>query len=133
MMAKKHQQAWNLFEPMQAEAAAPPAEPQAVELPKIKDPCPRCGGRSLKTKRAFEHGGATHYCATACLSEDRMDNFYFTPKPESFQEQAEREEAKKIVASEQPLTGQEQVAKAFEEIEEVIATHPEIQELDSNV
>lgn len=84
-------------------------QPKPVEAPRveeparvvaIKDPCPRCGGRSLKTVRAFEHNGNTHYCAGGCLSEDRMDCFYFTPRVETFDEAAEREIAKKTITDE---------------------------------
>lgn len=102
---RKEQQPMSLFETN--ERTNQPAEQEQMKAepyspPKIKDPCPRCGGRSAKTVRSFEHGGATNYCAGGCLSDDRMDCFYFTPAVETFDEAAEREEAKKIVAEEVP-------------------------------
>jgi DNA modification methylase len=106
----------NLFEPV-AETKAPSISSPPQEK-KIKDACPKCGGRSLKTVRAFEHEGKTHYCASGCLSNDRMDSFYFTPVAEPFDEQAEREEAKKLFA-------QEEAAAIKSQIESVEMERPE--------
>lgn len=135
-MAKKQQsQAWNLFEPVSTTQQAENNSSEIQEAArtatqvKIRDACPRCGGRSLKTVRSYEHGGATHYCAGGCLSDDRTDAFYFTPRAETFDEQAEKEEAKKVVASEMP--GQQIAREAFERVEEVIAATAEIQEIDN--
>lgn len=101
-MAKKQQSQYmpSLFEPTQANAA-PLAEPLApAPAAKIKDACPRCGSRSLKTVRSWEHDNHTHYCAGGCLSPDRTEAFYFTPIVETFVEAAEREAAIKAVADE---------------------------------
>jgi DNA modification methylase len=88
----------NLFEPVaeppQPSTSSPPSAP-----PKIDNPCPRCGAAGRKSVRPRESGGS-HYCTAGCLSEDRTDSFYFTPKAETFDEAAAREEAKKIVTSE---------------------------------
>jgi hypothetical protein len=90
----------NLFEPKnQVPEAAPVETFSSLEKNKIKDPCPRCGAAGRKSVRPRE-GGGSHYCTAGCLSEDRMDSFYFTPVVESFDKQAEREELKRIVASE---------------------------------
>lgn len=106
-MAKKNQvvtRSLSLFEPQNEQCLSQTEKdsPSPV-VAKIKDACPRCSGRSLATKRNALETGGTHYCASGCLSEDRTDAFYFTPKQESFDEAAGREEAKKIVASEPPL------------------------------
>ena len=90
--------------------------PKSEAAEKIKDACPRCSGRSLKTVRSWEHGGATHYCAGGCLSEDRTEAFYFTPQAETFVEQVEREEAKKTVASTTILASEQLVDEETEEI-----------------
>jgi hypothetical protein len=89
----------NLFEPQVVEEQT---KAEHSSPPKIKDPCPRCGARSATTKRNALETGGSHYCLGGCLSEDRTDAFYFTPKVESFDEAAAREEAKKIIASEEP-------------------------------
>src|SRR6266480_3670686 len=34
---------------------------------KIKDPCPRCGGRSAPTAHPYDHDGHSRYCAGGCL------------------------------------------------------------------
>lgn len=91
-------QTMNIFEPQETVVAEEKLEDRSSEALKIVDPCPRCGGRSALSKRPAESGGS-HYCLGGCLSEDRTDCFYFTPKAETFDEQAVREEMKKIVAS----------------------------------
>jgi site-specific DNA-methyltransferase (adenine-specific) len=102
MKKKATQGTGNLFEANEPPKAQTEA---AISSPlKIENPCPHCGGRSLKTVRSYEHENHTHYCAGGCLSEDRTDAYYFTPRAETFDEQAAREEAKKIVASEMPPT-----------------------------
>ena len=97
-MAKKQTaQSLSLFEPISSRTETS-ERPSEAELPKIKDACPRCNGRSLKTVRSYEHDGHTHYGAGGCLSDDRTDAFYFTPQAAvamTFAEQAEREEEKK--------------------------------------
>jgi site-specific DNA-methyltransferase (adenine-specific) len=95
-MAKKQA----VYHPNLFETSEPKMTPQSEteskrSAPKIVDPCPKCGGRSLKTVRAHEHEGKTHYCAAGCLSDDKTDAFYFTPQQDTFDEQAERERAKK--------------------------------------
>jgi hypothetical protein len=99
-MRQRPKENFNLFEAPKPPEATPRAEPAPVVA--IKDACPRCKGRSLKTVRSWEHSGASHYCAGGCLSEDRTEAFYFTPQAETFVEQVEREEAKKVVATELP-------------------------------
>jgi hypothetical protein len=66
----------NLFAPKEEPAAlsSTPVEPPP---PKIKDACPRCGSKALKTVRPHEHEGKQWYCAGGCLSEDRTDGYYF--------------------------------------------------------
>lgn len=56
----------------------------AKESSPLVDPtaCPRCGSRSQKTAHPVEHGGKTRYC-TVCLSEDKMDLYYFSPVEET--------------------------------------------------
>jgi len=98
------QTSYNLFEPQAAPALEPTndSKQSSPPPPKIKDACPRCGSRSALSKRPQESGGS-HYCLGGCLSDDRTDCFYFTPvapRVESFDEAAAREEAKKIIASE---------------------------------
>jgi len=102
-MAKPKVKMRSMFDPPESESETleTSTQPEKSEPPKIKDACPQCGGRSLKTVRPFEHSGHTHYCATICLSEDRTEAFYFTPRVETFDEQAAREEAKKAVAFEE--------------------------------
>jgi site-specific DNA-methyltransferase (adenine-specific) len=104
-MKKQAQYMPNLFEPQTPSSEAAPREEPRVAA--IKDPCPRCGARSAVTKRNALETGGTHYCLGGCLSEDRTDAFYFTPKVESFDEAAAREtakaEAKKIVAGEESV------------------------------
>jgi hypothetical protein len=95
-MRQRPKENFNLFEAPKPPEATPRAEPAPVVA--IKDACPRCKGRSLKTVRSWEHSGASHYCAGGCLSEDRTEAFYFTPQAETLVEQVEREEAKKVVA-----------------------------------
>lgn len=94
----------NLFGPQEPEAAAAAVEAPAVAA-KIEFPCPRCGSRSAVSKREL----GQRYCLAGCLSEDRTDSFYFTPLAETFDVQAEREEAKKIVARETPVVSDEVV------------------------
>jgi hypothetical protein len=79
MPKKQAQYMPNLFEPQTPTPEAAPREEPRVAA--IKDPCPRCGARSQKTAHPVEHGGMTHYC-TICLSEDKMDLYYFLPKNE---------------------------------------------------
>src|SRR5882672_3215338 len=103
-MSKKKQTSYmqNLFEP----AAETKLSMDSLTLseqekpPKIKDSCPCCGSRSLKTVRVHEHNGHTHYCAGSCLSEDRTEAFYFTPKLEN--DLTEQERAETVVVNEAP-------------------------------
>lgn len=106
----------SLFEAPQSEPSSPLTEKDShsPDIVKIKDACPRCGSRSLKTVRPFEHDNHSHYCSAGCLSEDRTDAFYFTPRAESFDEQAEREEAKRIVSELSP--GEQIVKEAFDNV-----------------
>lgn len=122
---------FSLFESPQetlAKLEAVSSPPLVAEQPKIKDACPRCGSRSLKTVRSWEHDNHTHYCAGGCLSADRTEAFYFTSAVETFVEAAEREEARKVVAE---TPAQKIVREAFAAVEEVIAETPAIQEMDS--
>jgi hypothetical protein len=70
---------FNLFEPV-----VPPSPPAATEVedsspPKIKDACPRCGGRSQQTTYPIDHNGCTRYCPQ-CPALDGDGCFYFTPE-----------------------------------------------------
>lgn len=92
-MPKKQTQSLSLFEPVAPPEAAPVEKLSTVTV--IKDACPRCGGKSLRTARSYDHNGHTHYCVSGCMSEDRYDAYYFTPREETFVEQVEKIEAKK--------------------------------------
>jgi hypothetical protein len=121
----KSQQTRNMFDPQETNELPPPRDLVAemrAEVLKVKDPCPRCGGRSAQSKRVVENVNL-RYCCGGCLSEDRTDAFYFTPIVETFVEQVEREEAK--------LTGTEITREAFDSVEKIIKETPEIQEMDS--
>lgn len=87
---------FSLFEPpVEPKQAEEKTEERARSSPaKVKDPCPRCGSRGMKSVRPHEHDGLTHYCSVGCLSDDRTDCFYYTPRAETFDEAAERERAK---------------------------------------
>lgn len=84
-MAKKQvRQSLNLFEQTETQSTSSALEEKTSSAiaPKILNPCPRCGGKSALSKRPWESGGS-HYCLGGCLSEDRMDCFYFIPVKET--------------------------------------------------
>jgi len=99
-MAKKQVvRSLSLFETNEAPTQAAISSPPLQEPPKIKDACPKCHGKSLKTARPYEHDNHTHYCVSGCMSEDRYDAFYFTPAAEE-PAREEAKEAKEAVTSE---------------------------------
>lgn len=84
-MKKQKPQSLSLFESNEQKAQqqlTSTEESSPSEQPKIKDACPRCGSRLAPSKRPRESGGS-HYCLGGCLSEDRMDCFYFIPVKET--------------------------------------------------
>lgn len=123
-MAKQRMKGPSLFEPTQT-SVVPSVELQPPPA-KIKDACPKCGSRSQKSVRPFEHGGLTHYCAGGCLSDDRTDAFYFTPQVESFVEAAEREEAKKIIANDFTTTTTDENESAAQDVGQVPPRTPQV-------
>ncbi len=74
---KKQQQSLNLFE-----ANAPPTREERQEaaikafVPKVENPCPKCGTHSQATAHPRDHEGHTQYCIV-CAKDG--EPYYFTP------------------------------------------------------
>lgn len=110
----------NMFAPPPTDLPAPVPETlisSPASVP-IKDPCAKCGGRSQATRYPQDYGGYERYCVAGCLSEDRTDAYYFTPVVEGFAEEAEREEAKKVVQEERPTLTEDKLAPAIAALNE---------------